>query len=188
MRLIMMIQFGLNVFAWQPSLSSQRVSVSPSVALHCKWICMSVCVGEDKKRGVRFYCRKVVCACAQHHVWCVFATKEMEPYAAFSVVSLVFLVLVLDPRQWPTTGHSREFVVSSFVTYASFWSFLTPWHWWGARTACVYVVHCLFGFCFECVCRYLWWKCKGLGEKNVCPKLSNTLFAFVITFMLRKMA
>ncbi len=69
MRIIMVIKFSLNVFVWQPSLSSQRVSVSPSAAVRGKLIYVSVCVDEDKQGElfiftVRGWCMHVCSVCA----------------------------------------------------------------------------------------------------------------------------
>lgn len=72
--------------------------------------------------------------------------KRQSP--AFSVVKCVLWFLVLDSRQRPATGLSWDFVVASFVTDASFGSFLTPTHWWGARAVCLYcpvLIWFLFG-------------------------------------------
>lgn len=145
MRIIMMIKFGLNVFAWQPSLSPQRVSVSLSLCVSALQINLYVCMCGWRQNmellSVSVYEHSVVCVCTlgdgllsfHHSLW-----SRMFCGFGFGFKAV-------------TTGHGNLWS-ALFVTHTSFQSFLTPWHWGEARTACVCIVHCLFDFCFECVC------------------------------------
>lgn len=107
-------------------------SLSLPLTLHCKFIFRSVCVSEDKKRSYLFLLGGRYCVCV-----CVVSVSRMVfclPVSRWTSFSAFSVVLHVSWFWFWTRGSDRrldtlEFVVSSFVTHTSFWSFLTPRHW-----------------------------------------------------------
>lgn len=124
MMIITVIQFCLNVFIRRPSLSSQRLPVSPCVAVHCQPIYVSACADEDKKnRG--FITRSLLrpCARCQYSVCCVCAMSEIHSSPAVSVASHVswfwFWTRGAD-RRLVTPGNLRSAILLQVQVFASF--------------------------------------------------------------------
>lgn len=101
------------------------------------FVTKALCLLRSDCEVIVFTVRKL-CSRVLYDIWCVFAIQEIDSVGVFSAV----LVLEAVTANWTLS----EILVSSFITHKTIWSFLTL-----ARTACVCIVHCLFGFCFQCV-------------------------------------
>lgn len=145
MRIIMMIEFGLNVFVWQ-SFSLQRLSVSACVRLYCKVISISVCVSEYEKGR-----------------WCanVSISWKINFFAVFSVVSCVLWFWTWGSDRWLGTHWNLRSAlllhIQVFRAFSHQGSSEEP----GWRSQRVFALSSVYLVSVLSVCAYPWLKFKG---------------------------